>query len=80
MTNTETDLITAAEATSALGFKNRSSLTRLVQRGDITPKFVASGKTGEQFFDKSDVERLKADRTARMNGSEVVGTGATDRP
>jgi hypothetical protein len=61
---TRSDLITAAEATSALGFKNRSSLTRLVQRGDITPAFRGSGKTGEQFFRPEDIARILAERAA----------------
>lgn len=56
------NLITAAEATSALGFKHRSSLTRLVQQKLIEPALKASGKTGEEFFDRADVERLKAER------------------
>lgn len=60
----DTDLISAAEATAALGFKNRSSLTRLVQAGRIAPKFKGSGATGEQFFARADVERLAAERAA----------------
>lgn len=58
------DLISAAEATAALGFKNRSSLTRLVQAGVISPRFKGSGATGEQFFDRDEVLRLAKERAA----------------
>lgn len=55
---THPEQITAAEATAILGHKNRSSLTRLVQAGGITPIFTASGKRGEQFFNRADVLAL----------------------
>ena len=55
---TTSNLITAAEATRLLGYENRSSLTRLVQAGKITPAFTASGKRGEQFFNRVDVDAL----------------------
>lgn len=55
---TSADLIPAAEATKLLGYKNRSSLTRLVQSGQIAPSFTASGARGEQFFKRADVLAL----------------------
>lgn len=55
---TNADLIPAAEATRLLGYENRSSLTRLVQAKKITPAFTASGKRGEQFFNRADVLAL----------------------
>lgn len=58
------DLLTAAEATARLGYKNRSSLTRLVQRNIITPAFVGSGKTGEQWFRPADIDRVLAERAS----------------
>lgn len=53
---TNPNLITSTEATRLLGYQNRSSLTRLVQAGKIKPAFTASGKRGEQFFNRSDIE------------------------
>lgn len=61
---TDPDFITAAEATRRLGYRNRSSLTRLVQRGMIAPAFSGSGKTGEQWFRPADIERILAERAA----------------
>lgn len=61
---TEDDLISAGEATTLLGYKNRSSLTRLVQSGQITPAFQASGTRGEQFFHRADIEHLAKGRAA----------------
>ena len=55
---TESKMITAAETTAILGYENRSSLTRLVQAGKITPVFTASGKRGEQFFNRAEVLAL----------------------
>jgi hypothetical protein len=55
---TESKMITAAEATALLGYENRSSLTRLVQAGKIKPVFTASGKRGEQFFTRADIDAL----------------------
>lgn len=60
----EIPYITAAEATRRLGYANRSSLTRLVQRGDIEPAFTGSGKTGEQWFRPEDIARILAERAA----------------
>lgn len=56
--------ITAAEATKRLGYAHRSSLTRLVQRGDIEPAFTGSGKTGEQWFRPEDIAKIMAERAA----------------
>ncbi len=60
-------MLPAKDVTRALGFKNRSSLTRLVQRGVIAPVFTGSGPTGEQFFDPDDVARLVAARKVRAS-------------
>lgn len=56
------NLITAAEATARLGYANRSSLTRLVQKGKLTPAFKGSGEHGEQFFNAADIDRIVAER------------------
>ena len=64
VSNMKPNLIPGSEAFKFLGFKNRSSLTRLVQSGEITPAFTASGKRGEQFFLAKDIDRLKAERVA----------------
>lgn len=56
--------ITAAEATKMLGYRNRSSLTRLVQQGKIAPAFTGSGKTGEQWFRPDDIAKIAAERIA----------------
>ena len=64
VSNMKSNLIPGSEAFKFLGFKNRSSLTRLVQSGEISPAFEASGERGEQFFAVKDLERIKAKRVA----------------
>jgi len=56
---TNADRITAAEATELLGYKHRSSLTRLVQAGEIKPEFKGSGDRGEQWFSRRKVLALR---------------------
>jgi len=58
------ELITAREATILLGYKNRSSLTRLVQAGKISPAFKAEN-SGEEFFDREDVQALLTPPTTK---------------
>lgn len=79
MTNPE--LITAAEATRLLGYENRSSLTRLVQAGKVTPAFTASGKRGEQFFTRADIDALLTPTTPVDSASPHAGSaGASSLP
>ena len=54
----QNDTITAQQACTILGYNARSSLTRLVQAGKITPVFKASGQSGEEFFSRADVQAL----------------------
>lgn len=58
------ELITTAEACRRLGFKDRSSLTRYVAEGRITPAMKLDGKTGAYLFAPSEIERFKSERAA----------------
>lgn len=64
--------VTAAEATALLGYKARSSLTRLVQAGKITPVFKASG----QLFNRADVLALIPPTTPVPDVPSPQGRGA----
>lgn len=55
--------LTSATACSLLGI-DRSTLTRWVQSGRVTPVFKLPGSTGAYLFDRDDVERLREQRTA----------------
>ena len=62
MNPTHTDLIASADAAQALGI-NRSTLSRWVRDGRITPELRGTGLRGPMWFKRSDVERL-ADEAA----------------
>lgn len=55
--------IASAEACELLGI-DRSTLTRWVASGRLTPAFKAPGLRGAYFFHRADVERLARERTA----------------
>lgn len=57
----EPDLIGAREACRILDV-NRSTLTRWVEAGRLTPKVRLPGDNGAHLFDRGDVERLHAER------------------
>ena len=76
MTNDE--MIPASEAFELLGYKNRSSLTRLVQAGNLVPAFTASGKRGEQFFYRRDIEARRL--LTPVETSPVASTGVSFIP
>jgi excisionase family DNA binding protein len=57
MPNTDS-LIGSAEACTILGV-DRSTLSRWVQLGKITPTMRLPGPKGVMLFDRADVERLK---------------------
>ena len=54
------NLLTAAETCAELGGIDRSTLTRWVQSGRITPARKLPGLTGAYLFDPTEVQRVKA--------------------
>ena len=60
MHKTHDELLTAAEACAELGGIDRSTLTRWVQTGRITPARKLPGRTGAYLFDPTEVQRVKA--------------------
>lgn len=58
--HTTPDLLTTAETCDALGGIDRSTLTRWVQTGRITPAQKLPGRTGAYLFDPAEVQRVKA--------------------
>lgn len=59
-----TEYITTAEAMRRLGYKDRSSITRYVADGRLTPAMKLDGRTGAYLFDPAEIERFKAERSA----------------
>ncbi|WP_406046566.1 helix-turn-helix transcriptional regulator [Kribbella sp. NBC_00889] len=57
------NLIGSAQACQTLGV-DKSTLSRLVKSGDITPKVKLPGRNGAMLFDPRDVNRLCLDRGA----------------
>ena len=57
------DVVTSAEACEALHV-DRSTLTRWVAAGKITPLTKLPGSTGAFLFDPSEVERIQTGRAA----------------
>lgn len=55
--NKSADLIGSREAALLLGI-NRSTFTRWVKAGRLTPAHSLNGRTGALVFFRSDVERL----------------------
>jgi excisionase family DNA binding protein len=62
MPNTDS-LIGSAEACTILGV-DRSTLSRWVQLGKITPAMRLPGPKGVMLFNRDDVERLRTEYTA----------------
>lgn len=65
---TELDpLVTTPEATELLGYKNTTSVARLVYEHKLVPARKLPGKNGAYLFNRSDIEalrRARADRAA----------------
>lgn len=60
---TNTTLIGSAKACEVLDI-DRSTLSRWVKAGTITPKHQLPGKNGAMLFDPQDVNRVCLDRAA----------------
>lgn len=58
------DLVTTAEALEILRKSSPSTVTRLVQAGKLAPAQKLPGLRGAYLFNRSDVERLAAERAA----------------
>lgn len=56
-TQTDSDLITTATVAQML-YKDVSTISRMVARGDLVPAVKVPGKRGAYLFRRSDVERL----------------------
>lgn len=57
------DLIGSAEAAKILEV-DRSTFLRWAAAGKITPAVAGNGRTGEKFFNRSDVEALASNTNA----------------
>jgi len=57
-TQTDSDLITTAVVAQML-YKDVSTISRMVARGDLVPAVKVPGKRGAYLFRRSDVERLR---------------------
>ena len=64
MHQTTADLIGSAEACRILGDISRSTLTRWVESGRITPAYRLPGENGAVLFTRAEVERVAAERSA----------------
>ncbi len=56
-------LLSSADACAALGI-DRSTLTRWVQSGKVTPAQKLGGRTGAYLFTSAEIDRVKAEATA----------------
>ena len=54
---------TTAEAAEILGV-DRTTVSRLVKRGDLEPAMKLPGKTGAYLLARADVERLRRERSS----------------
>lgn len=63
VTTPPTDEITTAEAADLLGYKDRSSVVRLVLEHRLTPSRKMPGSTGMYLFWRADIQRF-ADQKA----------------
>lgn len=52
------EFVSTDEAREILGYAQRSSVTRLVAAGELSPHHRGRGRTGGMFFRRSDVERI----------------------
>lgn len=64
VTHMDNNLLTTGEALAALGITSRSTLTRYVALGKISPAAKLPGATGAFLFDAAEVERLRTERDA----------------
>lgn len=61
------DLLTTAETGKVLDIKPRE-VSRLVQRGDLTPALKSPGLRGPMFFDPAEVEQVRVLRELEAAG------------
>lgn len=55
---TPTDLVSTREAMELLGYRNPSSVARMVYEGKLTPAHQRSGRGGSYVFHRADVEAI----------------------
>ena len=58
-----TRMLTPQQVTQRLGI-DKSTLSRWVAAGKITPAYTAEGPNGVRLYDEADVERIAAERAA----------------
>lgn len=70
------DLVTAPEATRLLGYKNTSSIARLVYESKLTPARKLPGKNGAYLFKRTDVVEMARVRQAKAQQlADMIDTG-----
>jgi hypothetical protein len=57
-----TDLVSTREAMEILGYRNPSSVARMVYEGKLTPAHQMGGKGGSYVFNRADVEAIASAR------------------
>jgi predicted site-specific integrase-resolvase len=58
------DVVGSNEATQILGLTDKSTISRYVAAGKLTPVMQLPGKRGAFIFNRADVERLRDERAA----------------
>jgi predicted ATPase len=59
------DLVSTKEAMEILGYRNPSSVARLVYEGKLAPAYMSGDKRHTYAFDRAVVEALAAARIAK---------------
>lgn len=60
----QSDLVSTREAMEILGYRNPSSVARMVYEGKLQPAHQMGGKGGSYVFHRFDVEAIAAARLA----------------
>lgn len=60
----QSDLVSTREAMEILGYRNPSSVARMVYEGKLTPAHQMGGKGGSYVFLRADVEAIASARVA----------------
>lgn len=70
------DLVSTREAMELLGYRNPSSIARMVYEGKLTPAMQFGGKHGNYVFNRSDIEAVVTAR-AEAKAAEQAETAAS---
>lgn len=69
----QSDLVSTREAMEILGYRNPSSVARMVYEGKLQPAHQMGGKGGSYVFHRADIDRLVEERqTQAIDGCAAV--------